>query len=197
MESLCQIDVPKLKRREALVTRFHSPWRKWLIASKVIMCAINSLLECYGRMLHLTQRYKAQCEKQSSTLEVRLAYCFSVLWSKNSWFLIWDSIGAHVLKSKLCTEQFVLQVCDMRHYSLLLHNFDPGYRNKIMLQNEERDAEGKYNTPCPMGNTIFKSNWIVLKTGVLRHATSHTEYKSTCVVDMCLIGKISCPGIAK
>lgn len=57
-----------------------------------------------------------------------------------------------MLKSKLCTEQLILQVGDMRHYSLLLHNFDPGYRYKIMLQNEERDAEGKYNSPCPVEN---------------------------------------------
>lgn len=34
------------------------------------------------------------------------------------------------------------------------------------------------------------------KTGVLRHATSYTEYEST-RVDMCLINIISCPGIAK
>lgn len=114
---------------------------------------------------------------------------------QNSWFLI--------LKFNWSTRveietQFVLQVCDMRHYSLLLHNFDPGYRNKIMLQNEERDAEGKYNTPCPVEKTPSSSLIeLFVKTGVLRHATSHTEYKSTCVVDMCLMGRISCPGIAK
>lgn len=38
-----------------------------------------------------------------------------------------------MLKYELCTEQLILQVCNMRHYSLLLHNFDPGYRYKIML----------------------------------------------------------------
>lgn len=27
----------------------------------------------------------------------------------------------------------IVQASDMRHYSLLLHNFDPGYRYKIML----------------------------------------------------------------
>lgn len=55
-----------------------------------------------------------------------------------------------MLKSKVCAEQLILRVCNVRHYLLLLHNFDPGYRYKIMLQNEERDAEGKYNTPCPV-----------------------------------------------
>lgn len=104
------------------------------------------------------------------------------------------------MKLKLCTEQVILQVCDMRHYSLLLHNFDPGYHNKIMLSKEERDAEGKYNTPCLVETPSSSLIDVSFSTAVLRHASSCTDNKSTQTVDMCFtavmfLTKIATQGI--
>lgn len=47
--------------------------------------------------------------------------------------------------------------CNVRHYLLLLHNFDPGYRYKIMLQSKEREmmkSEIQFTLSC--GDTDFK-----------------------------------------
>lgn len=95
-------------------------------------------------------------------------------------------IFVHMLKSKLCTEQLILQVCNMRHYLLLLHNFDPGYHYKIMLKMRREMLKRNIIHPVLWRHHIqVKLNFA--KTGVLRHATSYTECESTCVVDMCFI----------
>lgn len=137
------------------------------------MCAINSLLECYGRTPRLTQRYKARREKPKErnkvqTTEVRLAYWLVVFSLSLSLSVLYPEFMVPYLKfnwsTRVCDRSYY-KVCDMRHYSLLLHNFDPGYRNKIMRQNEERDAGGKYNTPCPTetpSSSLIESGFVCL-----------------------------------
>lgn len=100
----------------------------------------------YGRMLRLTPRRKAQCEERKENIggPTCIMLCFSSKNIKNHGFPFeFINLSTHTLKSEVCSEQLILQVCNMRHYSLLLlvllllllllHNFDPGYRYKIML----------------------------------------------------------------
>lgn len=100
------------------------------------------------------------------------------------------------MKSKLCGEQLILQDCNMRHYLLLLHNFDPGYHYKIMRKMRRETLRRAIIHPVLWRHHI-QVKFNLAKTGVLRHATSYTECDSTCVFDMCLINAISCPDIAK
>lgn len=109
---------------------------------------------------------------------------------------IYSSIWVRMLKSKLCTEQLILQVCNMRHYLLLLHNFDPGYHYKIMLKMRREMLKRNIIHPVLRRHHIqVKLN--LAKAGVLRHATSYTECERTRVSDMCSINIISCPGYSK
>lgn len=164
------------------------------------MRALNSLWTCSGRMLHLTQWHKAQCENKSSTLEVRLAYCCLCFFFQNSWFLIWNLlIWAHMLKLKNAAQSswcYKFVIWGTIHYYCITLTLVTV--TKLCFKMRKEMLKGNTIHPVLFETpSKFKSNWMFSKTVGLRHAESYTEYESTRVVDMCLINIISCLGIAK